>query len=145
MGMRWQLGRRQPGRAWGMCVLPWASWKSQGVRDSRLTRHLWVQGSSCSSQMTFGSSSLWVLLEHPLPHAQQPFSMFSLSARSGFDTWKNGDIFCEVWQFLLPASASAAQLPSPLAVQRLGRGNAFVLFSIHLSKERLAAGLFFWG
>lgn len=145
VGMRWHLGRCLHERGWSIWVLSWASWRSQDVRDFRLTRHLWVQAVACSLQMPFGSSSICVLLKHPLPHAQQPFSMFSLSVRSGCDTLKNGDIFCEVWRFLSPSGASAAQLPSSLAIQRLERSNAFVLLSVHLSKERLAVRLFLWG
>lgn len=143
MDMRWHLGRGMPYRGWSIWVLSWASWSCQDVRDFRLTRQLWVQASAFSLQVPFASSSIYVLWKHPLPHTQQPFSMFSFSVRSGFDSLKNGDIFCKVWQFLFPSSA--AQLPSPLAIQRLERGKIFVLLSVHLSKKRLAARLFLWG
>lgn len=88
---------------------------------------IWGSPGTFSPQLT---NAIWFLfnpflLKHPLPNTQQPFSMFSLSARSGFDPLGNGDISCQMWQFLFPSRASAAQLPPSLAVQRLGGHNVF--------------------
>lgn len=104
-------------------------------------------GPSCSLQL---ANAIWFLFHlfywsilSPTPNNHLACSV----CQSDLDVilLKNGDIFCEVWRFLSPSGASAAQLPSSLAIQGLERSNAFVLLSVHLSKERLAVRLFLWG